>query len=235
MKAQLKKMIVLFITLTIALNYTSCKSVKNANNKQKGSVIGAASGAVLGGILGNNLGKGGKGTEGAVLGGVIGGAAGVLIGNKMDKQSQKIEEEIPGAKVERINDEIVVTFDENSGVYFPTGQMTLNDSSKQTLDKLANVLLEYTDTNIVVEGHTDSVGTASSNLNLSKSRAQSVTTYLNYQKGINIDRITTLWYGETRPIYDNNISTGRAKNRRVNILIKPNQKMIDDANEKAKN
>ena len=90
MKAQLKKMIVLFITLTIALNYTSCKSVKNANNKQKGSVIGAASGAVLGGILGNNLGKGGKGTEGAVLGGVIGGAAGVLIGNKMDKQSPSL-------------------------------------------------------------------------------------------------------------------------------------------------
>lgn len=235
MKAKPKKMIVLFITLTIALNYTSCKSVKNANNKQKGGAIGAAAGAVIGGVLGNNLGKGGKGTEGAVIGGVLGGAAGVLIGNRMDKQSQKIEEEIPGAKVERINDEIIVTFDENSGVYFPTGQMNLNESSKQTLDKLANVLLEYTDTNIIVEGHTDSVGTASSNLNLSKSRAQSVTNYLIYQKGINIDRITTLWFGETQPVFDNNTSTGRAKNRRVNISIKPNQKMIDDANEKAKN
>ena len=96
----------------------SCEATKNANNKQKGAVIGAASGAVLGAIIGNNVGKGGNGEFGAVIGGVVGGTAGVIIGNKMDKQAQKIEEEIPGAVVERVDDGIVITFDENSGVLF---------------------------------------------------------------------------------------------------------------------
>ena len=209
-----------------------CKAIQNDNNKQKGGVIGAAGGAVIGAIIGNNVGKGGNGELGAVIGGVVGGTAGVLIGNKMDKQAQKIEEEIPGAEVERVDNGIVVTFDESSGVYFATNKFNINEASQTTLNKLVGVFLEYPDTNILVVGHTDSTGDAAYNMELSKNRAYAVTNYL-IGKGLSSGRFTTNWFGETQPMYDNNTAEGRAKNRRVNIAILPNEKMIEDAKQQA--
>lgn len=172
MKRILKQSVV-FIMVTSLL--VGCEATRNANNSQKGAVIGAAGGAIIGAIIGNNAGKGGNGELGAVIGGVVGGTAGAVIGNKMDKQAQKIEEEIPGAVVERVDDGIVVTFDENSGVYFDTNKYNINSASQATLDKLISVLKEYPDTNILVVGHTDSTGSAEYNMTLSKNRAYSVT------------------------------------------------------------
>ena len=140
MKTILNRIGLLLLTLLLTVNLTNCKAVQNANNKQKGGTIGAAGGAILGAIIGNNIGKGGNGELGAVIGGVLGGGAGVLIGNKMDKQAQEIENEIPGATVERVDDGIVVTFDENSGVYFDTNKYNVNTKSQETLNKLAGVL-----------------------------------------------------------------------------------------------
>jgi outer membrane protein OmpA-like peptidoglycan-associated protein len=224
--------IVLIVVLTVSL--TNCSSVQNANNKQKGAVIGATGGAILGAIIGNNVGKGGNGELGAVIGGVIGGSAGVIIGNKMDKQAQQIEEEIPGAQVERVDDGIVVTFDESSGVYFDTNKYNINNASQATLNKLIGVFKEYPDTNILVVGHTDSQGAEDYNMTLSKNRAYAVTNYLS-QNGINQSRLTTNWFGESQPLHDNNTAGGRAKNRRVNIAILPNEKMVQEAKAQAGN
>jgi outer membrane protein OmpA-like peptidoglycan-associated protein len=229
MKNTIKQFTIMALSLTLIVSFTSCEATKNANNKQKGAVIGTASGAVLGAILGNNLGKGGNGAMGAVIGGVVGGTAGVLIGDKMDKNAQKIEEEIPGAKVERIDDNIIVTFDESSGVYFATNKYNINDSSHATLDKLAGVLIEFPDTNILVVGHTDSVGSEEHNMTLSKNRAQAVTNYFTGPKGLPHGRFNTNWFGETSPIATNDTAEGRGKNRRVNIVIVPNDKMKKDA------
>jgi outer membrane protein OmpA-like peptidoglycan-associated protein len=234
MKTTIKKIGITFFTILLALSLTNCKAVKNANNKQKGAVIGATGGAILGAIIGNNIGKGGNGELGAVIGGVVGGTAGVLIGNQMDKQAQKIEEEIPGAKVERIDDGIVITFDENSGVYFDTAKYNINAASQETLNKLVNVFKEYPDTNILVVGHTDSVGTDDYNMTLSKNRAYAVTNYLT-GKGLSSGRFTTNWFGESQPMHDNSTAEGRAKNRRVNVAILPNEKMIEDAKKQAGN
>ncbi|MCB4807444.1 OmpA family protein [Tamlana sp. 62-3] len=220
------------LAIVTVIAFTNCKSVQNANNKQKGAVIGATSGAVIGAILGNNLGKGGNGELGAVIGGVVGGGAGVLIGNKMDKQAQQIEEEVPGAEVERVDDGIVVTFDENSGVYFATNKYNINAASEDNLNKLIGVFKEYPDTNILVVGHTDSQGAEEYNMTLSKNRAYAVTNYLSGH-GISNGRLTTNWFGETQPMYDNATADGRAKNRRVNIAILPNEKMIEDAKQQA--
>lgn len=151
----------------------------------------------------------------------------------MDKQAQKIEEEIPGAQVERVDDGIVVTFDENSGVYFATNKYNLNTQSQETLDRLANVLKEYPDTNILVVGHTDSTGPRDFNMTLSRDRANSVTNYFVSQKGLGSGRITTKWFGPDTPIADNSTVEGRAKNRRVNIAIVPNEKMKNDAKNEA--
>lgn len=234
MKTTINKIGIILFSMILTIGLYSCDAVKNANNKQKGAVIGAAGGAVLGAIIGNNVGKGGNGELGAVIGGVVGGTAGVLIGNKMDKQAQKIEEEIPGAKVERVDDGIVVTFDENSGVYFATNKYDINATSQATLNKLASVFQEYPDTNILVVGHTDNVGADDYNMTLSKNRAYAVTNYLT-GKGLSSGRFTTNWFGESQPMHDNSTAEGRAKNRRVNIAILPNQKMIDEAKTQAGN
>lgn len=232
MKSIINKTGILLLALVTVISFTNCKSVQNANNKQKGAVIGATGGAILGAIIGNNVGKGGNGEIGAVIGGVIGGGAGVLIGNKMDKQAQKIEEEIPGAQVERVDDGIVVTFDENSGVYFATNKYDINAASQATLNKLAGVFKEYPDTNILVVGHTDSQGSEDYNMTLSKNRAYAVTNYLSGM-GLSGSRFTTNWFGEAQPMHDNSTVEGRAKNRRVNVAILPNEKMINDARNEA--
>lgn len=232
MKKIINKAGIILITFILSIGFTNCKSVQNANNKQKGAVIGATGGAILGAIIGNNVGKGGNGELGAVIGGVIGGGAGILIGNKMDKQAQKIEEEIPGAQVERVDDGIVVTFDETSGVYFDTNKYNINNASQNTLNKLIGVFKEFPDTNILVVGHTDSVGAEDYNMTLSKNRAYAVTNYLT-QNGVSAGRLSTNWFGETQPIHDNTTAEGRAKNRRVNVAILPNDKMIQDAKSQA--
>lgn len=234
MKTIINKAGILLLAAIISISLTNCKAVQNANNKQKGAVIGATGGAILGAIIGNNVGKGGNGELGAVIGGVVGGTAGVLIGNKMDKQAQKIEEEIPGAQVERVDDGIVVTFDESSGVYFDTAKYNINAASQTTLNKLIAVFKEYPDTNLLVVGHTDSQGAEDYNMTLSKNRANAVTNYL-ISKGISSGRLTTNWFGESQPVHDNATAEGRAKNRRVNIAILPNEKMIEDAKKQAGN
>jgi outer membrane protein OmpA-like peptidoglycan-associated protein len=233
MKTFFKKTALAALTLILVAGLSSCEATKNANNAQKGAVIGTAGGAILGAIIGNNAGKGGKGEIGAVIGGVVGGTAGVLIGNKMDKQAQKIEEEIPGAKVERIEDGILVTFDENSGVQFATNLYNITNTSEVLLTKLANILKEYPDTNVLVAGHTDSSGPADYNMTLSEKRAYSVTSYFVQNKGLSSSRFTTTWFGEDQPIADNTTVDGRAKNRRVNVAIVPNEKMKEDAKKEA--
>ena len=232
MKANIK-ITTIFLSIAVLVTFTNCKAVQNANNKQKGAVIGASGGAILGAIIGNNIGKGGNGELGAVIGGVIGGGAGVLIGSKMDKQAQKIEEEIPGAVVERVDNGIVVTFEEGSGVTFATNKYNINTNSQENLNKLIKVFKEYPDTNILVVGHTDSTGDAAYNMTLSEKRAYAVTNYLS-SNGISNGRLTTNWFGETQPLYDNTTESGRAKNRRVNVVILPNNKMIQDAKAEAK-
>ncbi|MEC3906404.1 OmpA family protein [Tamlana sp. 2201CG12-4] len=230
----MKRISSVLLALVMAVTLVNCKAVQNANNKQKGAVIGATGGAILGAIIGNNVGKGGNGELGAVIGGVIGGGAGVLIGNKMDKQAQEIEQEVPGAQVERVDQGIVVTFEDGSGVYFDTNKYNINSASQTTLNKLVGIFKENPDTNLLVIGHTDSTGDAGYNMTLSKNRATSVTNYLK-QNGVSSGRLTTNWFGETKPVHDNATAEGRAKNRRVNIVILPNEDMIEDAKREAGN
>ena len=114
-----------------------------------------------------------------------------------------------------------------------TNKFNINSASQTTLNKLIGVFKEYPDTNLLVVGHTDSAGADDYNMTLSKNRAHAVTNYLTH-KGINQSRLTTKWFGETQPMHDNSTAAGRAKNRRVNIAILPNDKMIQDAKTQAR-
>lgn len=213
--------------ISASLLVTSCESVQNANNTQKGAAIGTAAGAVIGGILGNNIGKGGNAPLGAVLGGVVGGVAGGVIGNKMDKQAKEIQETLPGAEVERVGEGIKVTLNENT-VNFDFNSATLTSTAKANLDKLITVLKNNPDTNINIYGYTDSVGSDSYNLTLSGKRADAVKAYLT-SKGVSSSRLFTQGMGEANPVASNDTDAGRAKNRRVEFAITANEKMIEDA------
>ena len=215
-----------FITSTMML--TSCESVKNANNQQKGTVIGTAAGAVIGGVLGNNLGKGKNAPAGAVLGGIVGGVAGNVIGRNMDKQAKEIKEALPGAEVERVGEGIKVTMKENM-VNFGFDSSDLTSAAKANLDKLAQVLKNNMDTNINIYGHTDSKGTDAYNLSLSERRAAAVKNYL-VSQGVSASRMFTMGVGEKEPVASNDTDAGRAENRRVEFAITANQEMINDAN-----
>lgn len=213
--------------------FTSCESVKNANNTQKGAGIGAVAGAVLGGVLGNNIGKGGNGALGAVLGGVVGGVAGGVIGNKMDKQAREIEQALPGAEVERVGEGIKLVLGENA-VRFDTNKSTLTAAAKANLDKLVPVFQSYSDTDIVIYGYTDNTGKAEYNLTLSEQRAASVKSYL-AAKGLSVNRFKTTGMGIADPIATNDTPDGRSKNRRVEFAITANEKMVQDAKKQAGN
>jgi len=206
----------------------SCSTIKNANKTQKGTGIGAAGGAVIGGVLGNNLGKGGNTALGAIIGAAVGGVAGGYIGNRMDRQAERIEEEIPGAEVKRVGEGINVTFTQDAGVFFDTNKSDVKGTSAAALNKMVAIFNEYPDTNILVEGHTDSAGAEEYNMNLSKQRAESVTNYLTSQ-GISANRLTTKWYGEEQPIGDNTTPEGKTKNRRVELAIMASEELKQEA------
>ncbi len=213
--------------LSAGMLMTSCESVRNANNQQKGTAIGAAAGAVIGGVLGNNIGKGRNAPAGAVLGGIVGGVAGNVIGRNMDKQAKEIKETLPGAEVERVGEGIRVTMKENM-VNFGFDSSELTSSAKSNLDKLAEVLKNNPDTNINIYGHTDSKGTEAYNQSLSERRAASVRSYL-ISKGVASSRVMTMGVGENEPIATNDTDAGRAENRRVEFAITANEEMIKDA------
>jgi outer membrane protein OmpA-like peptidoglycan-associated protein len=215
------------IFLSSTLMLTSCESIQNANNTQKGAAIGTAAGAVIGGILGNNLGKGKNSELGAVLGGIVGGVAGGVIGNKMDKQAKDIKNALPGAEVERVGEGIKITLSENM-VNFAFNSAELTSSAKTNLDKLATVLINNPDTNINIYGHTDNKGTAQVNQKISENRANSVKNYL-ISKGIASSRMITMGRGFSEPIASNDTDAGRAQNRRVEFAITANEEMIKDA------
>ena len=212
---------------------TSCNSIKNANNTQKGTGIGAAAGALVGGILGNYVGKGGNAVLGAVVGAAVGGGTGAIIGNKMDKQARKITEALPGADVERVGEGIRMVLKEDA-VRFDVNKATLTGQAKMNLDKLVPVFNEYSDTNIDIFGYTDSSGNVNYNLTLSKDRAKSVKNYL-ISKGLASGRLNTTGLGIADPIASNETVEGKSQNRRVEFAITANKKMTEEAKTEAKN
>jgi outer membrane protein OmpA-like peptidoglycan-associated protein len=189
----------------------------------RGGAIGAAAGGVIGGIIGN---KAGTTAVGAIIGAAIGGTAGALIGNYMDRQAEEMQRDIEGAKIERVGEGIKITFD--SGILFATNSSDLQTPARENISKLAVILNKYPDTNILVEGHTDSTGSAEYNQQLSENRAESVANFAKGQ-GVSGGRFTTVGYGKTQPVMSNSTAEGRQANRRVEIAIFANDDLKDAA------
>ncbi len=186
-----------------------------ATNEGNGSLIGGGAGAGLGAAIGALT----HGKKGAVVGGAVGATAGVgagaLIGHYMDKQEAELRK-VKSADVQRQGDQLVVRF--NSAILFDSGRYDLKPQSQADLADFANVLRTYSDTDLVIDGHTDNKGKKISNQRLSEARAQAVVAFLQSQ-GIVAARLTAHGWSDDHPIADNATEEGRAQNRRVEVNI----------------
>jgi outer membrane protein OmpA-like peptidoglycan-associated protein len=225
-KIQIMKTFRLFL-LSLAAIGIIASGCKNMNKTQKGAAIGAGGGAVLGGVVGRAL---GNTAAGVIVGAAVGGTVGAVIGRKMDKQAEEMKQVMGDAEVKRVGEGIVVEFKDK--VLFGYDQSVLSTQAQGSLNKLANVLQKYSDTNIEILGHTDSRGTDDYNQGLSERRAVAAASYLR-NNGIAGTRITIKGMGEADPKATNDTDDGRAENRRVEFVITANQKMIDEAKKEA--
>ncbi|MCV2885584.1 OmpA family protein [Aestuariibacter sp. AA17] len=198
--------------LVVVSLLSGCAST--ASNQQKGAGIGAVVGALLGKATGDNA------KSRYVWGAAVGALAGAAIGNYMDKQEEEFREELAdtGVNVVRNGDELWLQMPGN--ITFNTGSAAIDYSFHPVLNDVAKILNKYPKTTLIVEGHTDSVGSAEFNMSLSQSRAQSIATYLMTQN-VAKPRVTTIGYGEHQPISSNNTAEGRQANRRVELKIIP--------------
>lgn len=221
----MRKIIILLLVSILAVQFMSCASLSKAT---QGTAIGAAAGAGIGAVIGKQT---GNTALGAILGAAVGGAAGAYIGNYMDKQAAEIQNDIEGAKVERVGEGIKITF--KSGLLFNTGEATLQEQAQADLTKLSATLNKYSDTAVLIEGHTDDVGSDDFNMQLSQKRAQAVAAQLGANQ-VDATRLTLMGYGESQPVVANDSPEGRQANRRVEIAIMANDKLKKAAESQAK-
>jgi outer membrane protein OmpA-like peptidoglycan-associated protein len=190
-----------------------------ATKTQTGAAVGAGGGAVVGGLIGKAT---GSTVRGAIIGAAVGGAAGAIIGAQMDKQAKELDEDIPGATVTRVGEGIVVTFD--SGLLFAFNSSEIEGDARSNLQVLAQSLQKYPRSNVLIVGHTDSIGTRTYNQSLSERRASSAANFL-ASTGVSRERISTRGLGEEDPIADNATDSGRRENRRVEVAIYANEEL----------
>jgi outer membrane protein OmpA-like peptidoglycan-associated protein len=207
----MKRILLLIVAASLVL--VGCE---NMNRQQKGTAIGAAAGAVGAALLG-------KGSVWGVLAGAaIGGTAGNLIGKHMDEQARELEQAVPTAEVNRVEEGINMTF--QSGLMFPLNSSEISPDYRDDLAAAATVFNKYQDTYILVEGHTDDTGTDEINIPLSERRAKAVSAFL-VSQGVDPNRLEEQWYGSSQPKYPNDSPENQAKNRRVELAIYADEDM----------
>lgn len=197
--------------------YNPYTGEKQTSKATSGAAIGAAVGAIIG-IATSDSAKERK--ERALKGAGIGAITGGGVGYYMDVQEAKLRQklEASGVSVTRDGDNIILNMPGN--ITFDTNQSMVKESFKPVLDSVAEVLKEYKSTMIQVGGHTDSTGSDQYNLMLSQNRAQAVANVL-IGFGVEPVRTDVVGFGETSPIASNDTESGRAQNRRVELILVP--------------
>jgi outer membrane protein OmpA-like peptidoglycan-associated protein len=217
----------LTLALSILVLLTGCEATQRqnattgeneTNSATKGALIGAISGVALGIATGDNAKERRKN---ALVGAVGGAAVGGGVGYYFDKQEAALRQKLlnSGVQVERVGENELLLRLEN-GIGFTTNSYQLTSSIHNTLAGVATILVEYPNTSLVIEGHTDSTGSDNTNQILSEQRAESVRSYL-VSKGVAAGRAISRGLGERVPLCTNDTPSGRECNRRVEIQILP--------------
>ncbi|OPL12626.1 MAG: hypothetical protein AVO39_11415 [delta proteobacterium MLS_D] len=216
----MKKAILIILVGMFVLG--GCATMSEQSKTKKGAVYGAAGGAAAGAVLGQIIGGDTEGTLiGTAAGAAIGGAGGAGVGHMMDKQEAEMREALATSEAVAIRREgelLALTF---------KGDVTFDHDSDQVrpglyteIDRIAEIMIRYPQTMILVEGHTDSTGSEEYNQDLSERRASSVAKLL-VERGVQESRIRVIGYGESQPVATNDTTDGRRLNRRVEIRIDP--------------
>lgn len=205
---------------TVAMLAAGCATKPDGSYEYKrtaiGSLGGAAIGAGIGALAGGKTHRGRNAAIGGLSGAIVGGGIGVY----MDRQAAALKKSMPEAEVVRDGDKVYVALP--AGILFDTGKDALKQGVKDSLRKGA-ATLKASETNIIVQGHTDSTGSDAINQPLSERRARQVRDFL-IANGVAGSRLTSVGYGASRPAVPNDTEANRALNRRVQLEISPNEK-----------
>ncbi|MCB0344502.1 MAG: OmpA family protein [Bdellovibrionales bacterium] len=231
MNLQLKQLINI-VSIALLLGVFACAPAgkKTAIGAGTGAVVGAG----LGAIVGSTTGDAGRGVA---IGGGSGAVIGGMLGNAFDAQDQELDSrraEIArqqelieenrrlidelrrrGADVRPSQRGVVINLPD---ILFAFDSANLTEEARRTIHEISDVLREVKHRSIAVEGHTDSVGTFVYNQRLSERRAGSVASELKHN-GVDSGRISVTGFGEGSPIATNNTDAGRARNRRVEVIV----------------
>jgi outer membrane protein OmpA-like peptidoglycan-associated protein len=195
----------LFFIVILAQFLTGCQATNNTK-------VGARSG-LMGHQINNTI-------IAAIMNASVGGTAGVMIGRQMDRQADELETNLKGAKVERLGEGILLTFD--SQRLFEHDSFGLHSTSD--FKDLAKILNKYDYTSTLIEGHTDNVGEELYNQSLSEKRVRELESYL-VNQGVKNARIRVKGCGEGQPLAPNETEAGKQMNRRVEIAIYANEEV----------
>lgn len=226
----------LFLVIVLAVFVTSMTACESAQfrAREKGALAGGALGAGLGAIVGNQVGSSGAGIA---IGSAVGALSGAVIGNEIDRQEDRLDESdrrlesqerelqenkrllqelrSNGIDARETSRGLVVNLPD---VLFEFDSSRLQGSSRREIGLIADAIQKASGRHVAVEGHTDSVGSSSYNHRLSEARARSVASALGGE-GVSRNRMSVKGFGENKPIASNSTSSGRAKNRRVEVII----------------
>ena len=187
------------------------------NKTTKGAAIGAAAGAVIGVLSGDG---GRERRRNALIGAGLGALTGGAVGYYMDRQEAELRQQLAGSGVSVIRQDDQVILNMPGNVTFDVGSADISAGFFRVLNSVTLVVQEYDKTLIEVVRHSDSTGRADYNQALSEQRAHSVSEYF-ISQGVLPQRLGAYGYGENHPIADNSSPSGRALNRRVEIVLLP--------------
>jgi outer membrane protein OmpA-like peptidoglycan-associated protein len=217
------------LAVTLSLGMTGCAWWGERSRTTKGAVYGSGAGAAAGAAVGAILGGGEGAWKGAAVGAALGGLSGTAVGYYLDKQKDEMQEVLARQdRVERDGETMRVAL--ASDTLFDSGSAKLQPGAQDKLREVSRVFMRYPRTRLEIVGHTDSRGSEASNESLSQRRAAAVRTALT-SEGVEAGRITVRAEGETRPVATNDTPEGRAQNRRVEILSRPDEGLAAEGRE----
>lgn len=208
----------------ILATLSGCSTVQREDGSFNKTATYGGVGALAGAVAGALIAKDNRG-QGALLGAAVAGAAGAGYGYYVDKQEAELRESLKGSgvDVQRNGDQLTLVMP--GSITFETGSADIQPGFRATLDQLAGSFNQYQGSGLEVRGHTDSVGNPQANQSLSEQRAWSVARYLQ-GRGVDLARLQVTGAGSTQPVMVNTSAEGRAANRRVEIIMRPQQQQI---------
>ncbi|WP_339844628.1 OmpA family protein [uncultured Halopseudomonas sp.] len=218
----MKKQMMIAASLS-TLMLVGCTSNPYTGEQQTGkSALYGLGGAAAGAAIGAATSGSDDRAKGALIGAAVGGAAGGGYGYYVDKQEQRLRQELEGTGVRVVRNGENLQLVMPGNITFASGSSDISSSFYPTLNSLVKVFKEFDKNGVEIIGHTDSTGSNDLNMRLSRDRAQSVASYL-ASNGVSSARISAMGVGPSQPIASNDTADGRAQNRRVEINLRPTQ------------